>query len=135
MFLHYFVYIKWTSNIRSLILLMANHRHSIKAIIYDKRGRVLSIGENSYVKSHPVQKKYAVKAQEPHKIFLHAEIHAILKVPDISKAHKISIFRFGEGGKPRLAAPCKICESAIAATPIKVVEYTVQSDDVFDLSK
>jgi len=104
-------------------------KFEIKAIIYDRKGNVLSIGQNSYVKTHPLQAKYCKEAKVPHaehKGFLHAELNAILKCRDLSKAHRISIFRFGGegGGTPRLAKPCKACQLAIAATPIKIIEHT-----------
>lgn len=96
----------------------------ITAIIYDKRGNVLSIGKNSYVKTHPYQAKLARELGEHHKIFLHAEIDAILKCQNINKAHKISIFRVNRLGKYGLAKPCKICQSAIDKTKIKIIEHT-----------
>jgi tRNA(Arg) A34 adenosine deaminase TadA len=100
-------------------------RQAITAIIYDKKGRVLSIGQNNYLKSHPLQAHHADAVGEPYKIFLHSEIHAITRCPDISKAYRISVFRYGKDGRPMLAAPCPICRSAIAATPIKIIEHTV----------
>ena len=107
---------------------MANHhssqRQEITAIIYDKKGRVLSIGKNSYVKTHPTQAKYAYNAGEPYKQFLHAEIHAIIKCAHLDKAYKISVFRHNKSGEPLYAKPCPICQSAIAATKIKIVEHT-----------
>lgn len=99
-------------------------RFAVTAIIYDKRGNVLSVGNNSYVKTHPMQAQYAKKAGEPYKVYLHAEIHAITRCMDLSKAHKISIFRYLEDGTPAMSSPCKICAQAIAATPIKVIEHT-----------
>lgn len=99
-------------------------QHTLTAIIYDRKGNVLSIGQNSYIKTHPLQKKYAEEVGEVHKEFLHAEIHAITKVRDLSKAHQISIFRYGADGEPRLAKPCRICQQAILASGIKVVKHT-----------
>lgn len=99
-------------------------KHTLTAIIYDKRGRVLSIGQNNYVKTHPVQKKYAESVGEPYKEFLHAEVSAIIKCKDLSKAHKISIFRYNKDGKPSLAKPCCICMTAIEAAGIKHVTHT-----------
>ncbi len=98
--------------------------HQITAVIYDKRGRVLSVGQNSYIKTHPLQKQHAHKVGLPLKEFLHAEIHAITRCNDLSKAHKISVFRYSKDGKPALAKPCKVCQSAIDAAGIKVVEHT-----------
>ena len=99
-------------------------KYQITAIIYDKRGNVLSLGKNSYVKTHPLQAHYATVAGEPHKVFLHAEIDAIIKCPDLGRAHKLVIFRYREDGSPALARPCKICQQAIAKTPIKIIEHT-----------
>lgn len=96
----------------------------LTAVIYDKRGRVLSIGQNSYVKTHPLQAKHAALVGEPYKQFLHAEIHAIVKCRDLSKAHKIFVTRWDRNGKPALAKPCKACMDAINAAGIKVIEHT-----------
>lgn len=100
-------------------------RQHITAIITDKRGRVLSIGNNNYFKSHPLQALHGAKCGEPFKIVLHAEIAAIVRCKDLSKAHKISVYRYSAAGEPLIAKPCKICQSAIDATGIKVVEFTV----------
>lgn len=96
----------------------------ITAIIYDKRGRVLSIGKNSYVKTHPLQSKHANRVGLPEKCFLHAEIHAIALCRDLKRAHRILVTRFSAKGKPVNAKPCPVCQSAIDATPIKIVEHT-----------
>ena len=99
-------------------------RHDLTAILYDKRGRVLSIGQNNYIKSHTLQAHHAALVGEPYKIFIHAEIHAITRCPDINKAHRIAVFRYAKDGRPMMAAPCAICRSAISATPIKIIEHT-----------
>lgn len=99
-------------------------KHRITAIIYDKRGNVLSVGNNSYVKTHPLQARYARTAGEPHKIYLHAEVSAITRCSNLDRAHKMVIFRYNEDGSPAMAAPCKICQQAIANTNIKIVEHT-----------
>lgn len=103
---------------------MSKKRFDITAIIYDKRGNVLSIGKNNYIKTHPVQAKWARRAGEPYKVFLHAEIDAINKCQDLSKAHRIAVFRYSEDGSPAMARPCCICAGALAKTPIKIIEHT-----------
>jgi deoxycytidylate deaminase len=100
-------------------------KHRVTAIIYDKRGRVLSVGQNSYVKTHPLQAKAAQRAGFPEKLYLHAEIHAITRVKDLSRATRIFVARFGRDGKQRLAKPCAVCQRAIEEAGIKNVEYTV----------
>lgn len=99
-------------------------RHTVTAIIYDKRGRVLSIGKNNYLKTHTHQAKHAALVGEPYKRFLHAEIHAITRCRDLSKAYKISVFRYHRDGTPALAAPCAVCMSAIRESGIPVIEHT-----------
>jgi len=102
---------------------MSQQQH-IAAFIYDKRGRVISIGQNSYIKTHPLQARHANKVGEEHKIFLHAEIAAISKCKDLTKAHRLVIIRYDRHGNPAMAKPCKVCQSAIAATSIKIIEHT-----------
>lgn len=99
-------------------------KQDIVAIVYDKRGRVLSVGQNSYTKTHTLQALHARKVGLPEKNFQHAELSAIVKCKDLSKAHKISVFRYTKDGKPANAKPCPICLSLIASTPIQIIEHT-----------
>lgn len=100
-------------------------KYLISAIIKDKHGHIISRGTNSYVKTHPLQSKLADKVGRPMKVFLHAEVHAILKAGDqIDRAYSIEIFRFDKSGNPKLAKPCPICQELINTTPIKKVIYT-----------
>lgn len=98
--------------------------HQVTALIYDRKGRVLSVGQNSYIKTHPLQAKHAKKTGMPEKMFLHAEVHAITRCRDLSKAHKIFVSRYNKNGEPVLAKPCPVCISAIRASGIKYVEHT-----------
>jgi tRNA(Arg) A34 adenosine deaminase TadA len=103
---------------------MSKRRFDITAIIYDKRGRVLSIGKNSYVKTHPMQHRHCEKVGLHHKQFLHAEIHAIARCKYLDRAHKIVVMRFDSQGNPKLAKPCPVCQSAINEAGINLVEHT-----------
>ena len=103
---------------------MTKQRFDMTAIIYDKRGRVLSIGKNSYIKTHPYQAECAKKVGLPEKQFLHAEIHAIVRCRNLKRAHRIVVTRFGAAGDPKNAKPCPVCASAIRAAGIKIVEHT-----------
>jgi deoxycytidylate deaminase len=99
-------------------------KHTVTAIIRDKRGRVLSVGQNSYVKTHPKQAEFARKLGMPYKEFLHAEIHSIVRCADLSKAHSITVYRYNRQGEARLAKPCAICEQAILASGIRHIYHT-----------
>ena len=101
-------------------------RHAITAIIYDKRGRVLSVGQNSYVKSHTVMARHANKVGLPEKIYLHAEAHSIIKCRDLHKAHTIRVFRYNRQGLPVNAKPCPICMRIIKEVNIKNIEFTAE---------
>ena len=103
---------------------MSKARFDMTAIIYDKRGRVLSVGKNSYIKTHPLQSHHACKVGLPDKQFLHAEIHAIALCRNLKRAHKIVVTRFGAKGEPKNAKPCPVCQSAIEAAGIKHIEHT-----------
>lgn len=99
-------------------------RQNITAIIRDKKGCVLSIGKNTYIKTHPLQAKFAAKVGNPKAVFLHAEIAAIVKCRDLSKAHSIEVIREGKNGELMLAAPCKICTAAIKHAGIKEIKHS-----------
>jgi tRNA(Arg) A34 adenosine deaminase TadA len=98
-------------------------KQAITAQVYDRRGRLLSTGQNSYSKTHPRQAALAAKVGRPLRIFLHAEISALVRCR--GEAYKIRITRLDAQGNPRLAKPCPICELAIKEAGIRVVEYTV----------
>jgi deoxycytidylate deaminase len=101
--------------------------HHLTATVYDKKGRILAIGENSFQKTHPKQKKWAqmVGGRHAHREFLHAEIRAIIRALKKGKPYKIKVERYTYDGEPALAKPCPICEIAIAEAGIKLIEYTV----------
>ena len=102
----------------------SSRRQIITAVCYDKRGRILSIGRNSYVKTHPMQAKLAKECGKPGNIYLHAEIHAILQIKDWSKIEKMTVVRLNNEGKGMNAAPCPICRKMIELAGIKHVEHT-----------
>jgi tRNA(Arg) A34 adenosine deaminase TadA len=99
-------------------------KFELTAIIKNKKGKVLSIGKNRYLKTHPYQALCAAKVGLPEKIYLHAEIDSIIRCRDLSKAYSIHIFRYGSEGQPLLAKPCLVCSTAIAASGIKKIYHT-----------
>lgn len=95
----------------------------ITATVYDRKGNVLSVGKNSYVKTHPKQAHFANKVGLDEKKFLHAEIAALVKCR--KTPYKIKVERYGKDGRELMAKPCPICEMAIKEAGIKVIEYTI----------
>lgn len=102
-------------------------RQRICAIIVDKRGKVLSVGQNSYTKSHPLMQHYSEKVGKPQACFVHAEVASLINLSyaDKQKAHKIYVARALKNGETGLAAPCPACSMAISDTNIKSIEYTL----------
>jgi tRNA(Arg) A34 adenosine deaminase TadA len=98
-------------------------RHKLIAKTYDKKGRLISEATNNYNKSHPLQAYFAARVGHPSRIYLHAEIHAIIKAGD-KKIHRLEITRIGKNNKPLNAKPCPICQEAIKAYGIKFVSFT-----------
>lgn len=100
-----------------------NKRYEITAIAYDKKGNILSVGKNNYVKTHPLQKHYSTRAKvSEHKIYIHAELDALIRAR--GKVHKIVVMRFNADGKPANAKPCPACQLAIKDFGVKHVEHT-----------
>ena len=103
---------------------MTKKRFNIVATVYDKRGRKLTEGSNSYTKSHPLQAKFAVQVGLDDKIYLHSEIAAISKLKKHHKPYRIVVERYKENGEPALARPCRVCQAAIESHGITLVEWT-----------
>ena len=99
-------------------------RFNIIATVYDKRGRKLTEGTNSYTKTHTLQAKFAVQVGLDDKIYLHSEVSAVSKLKKHHKPYKIVIERYKEDGTQAMAKPCPICMEAIKAHGITLVEWT-----------
>lgn len=99
-------------------------KYDIKATCYDKKGRVLSVGVNSYTRTHPMQAHFAKLTGLEEKQYLHAEIMALLRAKD-KKVHKIKVERYGKHGQPLNAAPCPICAAALKQWNVQVIEHTL----------
>ena len=105
---------------------MASKKQLILAKCYDKKGNLLSTAFNSYRKTHPKQKEFAVAAGMPFREYLHAEIHAMIRARG-KDIHKLTVERYDSNGKASLARPCPVCDSAIKAFGVKIVEYTTNN--------
>lgn len=98
-------------------------RYLILAKTYDKRGRIIAVGTNNYTKTHPTQQYFAKKVGLECKDKLHAEIQALVRSSD-KKVYKLTVERYLQDGSPAMAKPCRVCQEAIVAYGVSVVEYT-----------
>lgn len=104
---------------------MAKPQH-VTATVFDKRGRVLGTGANSYRKTHPKQFFHSERVNHSGRYFLHAEILAIIRASKTrKKMHRIKVERYHKDGSPANACPCEICMDAIRDAGIKHVEFTM----------
>lgn len=97
---------------------------NITAFAYDRKGRLLSIGRNSYIKTHPLQARAAKEVGEDYKIYLHAEVAALVKIKNWQKIDKLVVTRYNKNGEPMLAKPCRVCQRVIKIAGISTVEHT-----------
>lgn len=97
-------------------------KFNVVCIIVDKKYHILSIGTNSFTKSHTRQAYYARRIGNKVKIFLHAEIDSLIKCQ--GEPYAMFIARVKKDGTPALAKPCLICQGAIKDAGIQKVYYT-----------
>lgn len=102
--------------------------HKVGCVITDKKGNIISTGFNNETKTHPVQAEFAQRVGYPEKLYLHAEIHALVKCKD--EPHTIYVARLTKGNNIGLAKPCPVCELAIKESGAKVVYYTCDEGKV-----
>lgn len=92
--------------------------------VLDKKGRIISLGENNGLKTHPKMMYYSSKTiYKKKKIYLHAEISALIRSP-YKKAHTIVVIRLNRNGHLAMARPCPVCQLAIADSGVKNVYYS-----------
>ena len=100
-------------------------RQRLYAVATDHKGNIIAEAGNSYVISHPLQYKYALRAGHPEACFLHAEIHLLAKLAKSRKAcNTVYIARAKRDGSEGLAKPCPICSMALEAAGIVNIVYT-----------
>ena len=107
-------------------------RYVIKATVYSKLSRITASAQNSYKQSHPLQKFFAEQVGQPQKIYLHAEIKAMIQASiHVDKLHSIYIKRQDEFGNLYLAKPCIICVYAMIFFGIEHVSYSISNEETW----
>jgi deoxycytidylate deaminase len=111
-------------------------KYNVTAIIRNKKGYVLSVGKNSYKKSHPIMSELSKYETIPKlQTFVHAEVNAIVKCRNIKDAYSIEIFNYTEHGNPALSKPCLLCMSLINKTPIRVIKYHDKEENQYTIKR
>jgi tRNA(Arg) A34 adenosine deaminase TadA len=97
-------------------------RYNFVSVVTDKKDRILSIGLNSFSKTHPTQARLAKLSGQGDKIYLHAEIDALVRCK--SKPDSIYVVRLNCKGQIRPAEPCVICRMAIKESNMRNIYHT-----------
>ena len=95
-------------------LLPKEHAVRVYAIATNKRGQILAERGNSYHKSHPIQKKWAMAVFQPEREFLHAEVSAMIAALKTGKKiDKLCIGRVDKQGNRKNGKPCIVCATML----------------------
>lgn len=100
-------------------------RKRVGAVLYTSKKREITSATNNDYKSHPIQARWAERVGLREKIYLHAEMAALIKARE--EGDTIVVVRLGghDGKSLRNAKPCPICEPALRYAGIKHVYYSV----------
>ena len=100
----------------------------LAAICLDRKGRVLGRGVNSYTRTHPLQKHFAVAVGMSEKLgALHAELSAVLRSRD-KEIHTIFVARVLKDDTISLAKPCKACSQMLKSFGVQKAVYTITKE-------
>lgn len=102
-------------------------KYRMAALTTDRKGKVIMFGNawNSFTKTHPMQKKYAKEVGNGNRMYLHAEISALVR--SRKKPYYVFVARVSKEGKQMLAKPCSVCIRAMEEAGVKQVYYTTSN--------
>ena len=109
------------------------HEFLVAAATLDKRGNIIAIGQNSFTKTHPLMKSYSNRIEGKHKIYLHAEISALIKSK--RRVYSMVVVRITRTKKFALSKPCPVCQLAIKESDIRKVYYTNDAGELVLLNQ
>ena len=105
-------------------------KYNFFSTCYDKRGKIISRGENNYNKTHPLMQKLSIKIfGKPIKRVLHAEVLSLLRCGD-KVPYRIFVERYDTDGAVNNAKPCLICQEAIRLYGVKELHYTSKNGEI-----
>lgn len=87
--------------------------------VAEAKGRKVAQATNQYTRSHARQRDYARRAGFPNKVYLHAEIGALVK--SRCPVDTMYIYRLNRRGDMLPSKPCAVCQLALKELKIKQV--------------
>jgi tRNA(Arg) A34 adenosine deaminase TadA len=106
-------------------------RRRVGAVLL-RKSKVVATAVNLEQKSHPWQAKLAEKVGLGEKIYLHSEIHALIKAKE--DADTIIVARVNTQDKLRMAKPCPICALALEQGGVKNIYYSTNEGFMYKYS-
>jgi tRNA(Arg) A34 adenosine deaminase TadA len=94
------------------------------------RSKVVLTATNLEKKSHPVQARFAERVGLGEKIYLHAEIAALVKCRE--ECDTIVVARVNPQHKLRMAKPCPICDLALNEAGITKIYYSTDNGFLYN---
>ena len=101
----------------------------VGAVLLNKN-RVVTTATNLERKSHPLQAKFAERVGLKEKIFLHAEIAALVKCRE--ECDTIIVARVNSQNKLRNSRPCPICSLALKQAGVSKVHYSTNDGFLYE---
>lgn len=100
-----------------------------------KKNKIVATGVNKETKTHPLQAKFAELVGLHEKIYLHAEMSALIK--NRADADTIIVARLGghSGDELRNARPCPVCSLALKEAGIKHIYYSTDEGFLYQYHK
>jgi tRNA(Arg) A34 adenosine deaminase TadA len=94
-----------------------------------RKNKVIVTATNLEKKTHPIQASFARKVGMKEKIYLHAEINALIKAKE--DVDTIVVARIGghSQNELRMSKPCPVCAAALEMSNVKKIIYS--TDDGF----
>ena len=106
-------------------------RRRVGAVLL-RKSKVVATAVNLEQKSRPLQAKLAEKVGLGEKIYLHSEIHALIKAKE--DADTIIVARVNTQDKLRMAKPCPICALALEQGGVKNIYYSTNEGFMYKYS-
>lgn len=104
-------------------------KKKVGALLLNKN-KVVTTATNLETKSHPLQASFANRVGLPDKIYLHAEISALIRCRE--ECDTIVVARVNNQNKIRNSKPCPICSLALKEAGITNIHYTTDNGFLYE---
>jgi deoxycytidylate deaminase len=104
-----------------ILALSSSSRRKVGCILL-RKGRIVASSTNVQGKTHPLQLDFAIRAGEPSRTSLHAEIRALIK--SRIQCDTLIVGRVNKKGELCMSKPCPVCQLAIRESGIGNIYYS-----------